>query len=289
MVYVKLILTAVFWGGTFIAGKIIAQGVHATSAAFLRFAIASSCLLLIVYKKKGRLPALTGRQIPTILFLGLTGVFAYNLFFFSGLKHTEAGRASLIIANNPIVISLLSIVFFKESVTWNKGLGISLSVAGAVVVISNGQLTDLAGWSLGIGEFLIFGCVVSWAAYSVLGKVILQGLSPLVSVAYSSLAGAVLLLVPAAYNGVFGQIGNYTPVQWCSLVYLGVFGTVFGFYWYYQGIDRIGPMKSGVFINFVPIFATVFSFFILDEPLSGALVIGGAMVIAGVYLTNVLP
>ena len=78
---------------------------------------------------KGRLPGLNGKQAFAVVLLGLTGVFAYNVLFFSGLKTVVAGRASLIIALNPIAISLLSSIIYKERLTVLKLLGICLSVS----------------------------------------------------------------------------------------------------------------------------------------------------------------
>ncbi len=256
------------------------------NAAFVRFTVASVCLLMVVLKTEGRLPMLRKKQIISILMLGLTGVFAYNILFFSGLRHIEAGRASIIIANNPILISLLSAVIFKEAFNWIKAAGICLSVTGAMVVITNGQLADTASYSLGVGELLIFGCVLSWVAYSLIGKAAMASLSPLICVAYSAVAGSALLLLPALHFGLFTEVTAYTLTDWTSLIYLGVFGTVLGFFWYYQGIERIGPMRASVFINFVPISAIILSFFILHEPLRLSLLAGGGMVIVGVYFTN---
>lgn len=286
MIYLKLLLTAFFWGGTFIAGKSIAPSVHPVSAAFLRFAIASFCLFVLVIRKEGRLPGLARDQILPVFLLGMTGVFAYNILFFTGLKHIEAGRASLIIAINPIVISFMSAILFKEPLNWIKATGICISVAGAMVVISKGHLVDIVGSAAGFGELMILGCVASWVAYSLIGKVAMQSLSPLVSVAYSAFVGTLLLLLPAMYCGMANDIGDYSVLDWISLTYLGFFGTVLGFYWYYQGIERIGPMKASVFINFVPISALILSYFMLHESLTTALVVGGGLVIAGVYFTN---
>ena len=107
-VYIKLFLTAVFWGGTFIAGRVVAKDVGPFAASFLRFAIASIFLLFITWRVDGKLPAIKRAQIIPVIFLGMTGVFAYNVLFFKGLKIIEAGRASLIIANNPIFIPHVS-------------------------------------------------------------------------------------------------------------------------------------------------------------------------------------
>jgi drug/metabolite transporter (DMT)-like permease len=107
-VYIKLFLAAVFWGGTFIAGRVVAKDVGPFAASFLRFAIASVFLLFITWRVDGKLPAIKKAQIIPIILLGMTGVFAYNVLFFKGLKIIEAGRASLIIANNPIFITLFA-------------------------------------------------------------------------------------------------------------------------------------------------------------------------------------
>jgi drug/metabolite transporter (DMT)-like permease len=286
LIYLKLILTAFFWGGTFIAGKMIAGSVNPVCASFLRFAIASFFLLIITLKTKGRLPVLHKQQILPVFLLGLTGVFAYNILFLTGLKYIGAGRASLIIANNPILISVLSALFFKEQLNGVKAIGICLSVMGAMVVISNGRLADFASYHIGIGEFLIAGCVLSWVAYSLIGKYVMAGLSPLVSVTYSAVIGAALLFIPAMFSGLAGAIFNYAVLDWVNLFYLGLFGTVLGFLWYYQGIERIGPMKASVFINFVPISAITLSFFILKEQITVSILLGALLVILGVYLTN---
>ena len=105
--YLKLVLTAIFWGGTFIAGRVVSQQVSPFSAAFFRFIMASLCLLLVIRLKEGRFPLPAKQQLFPLFLLGLTGIFAYNYFFFKGLKLVEAGRASVIVAQNPIVIALL--------------------------------------------------------------------------------------------------------------------------------------------------------------------------------------
>ena len=108
VIYLKLRFTAVFWGGTVVAGRSLAQNVGPFSAAFLRFAVASFFLILLVWKTEGKAAFIRGRQILPVFLLGLTGVFCYNVFFFKGLKLIEAVRAAIIIANNPIFIPLFA-------------------------------------------------------------------------------------------------------------------------------------------------------------------------------------
>ena len=286
IIYLKLILTAIFWGGTFIAGRIVARNVDPFSASFLRFALASLFLIVFVWKNEGRLPKIKKSQIVPVVLLGATGVFLYNVFFFKGLKLIEAGRAAIIIANNPICIALLSAYFFKEKLSLLKIIGIILSVSGALTVISKGHWVTVIHGGFGWGDLYIFICVLSWAAFSLIGKTVLKGMSPLVAIAYSSMVGGGLLFFPAYANGLMIHLFSYTLTDWLGIFYLGFFGTVIGFVWYYDGIKKIGPTKASIFINFVPISAVILAFIILAEPLTLSLLIGTILVSSGVYLVN---
>lgn len=285
LIYLKLLLMAVFWGGTFIAGRNISQQIGPFSAAFLRFSVASVCLLLIASRGGQRLPLPKRRHLLPLALLGLTGVFSYNYFFFKGLKLIEAGRASIIIATNPVFIALFASLIFRERMTVVRLLGICLSVVGAIGVITKGHPGTIFSGNLGWGELFIFCCVASWVTYSLLGKAIMADLSPLLAVTYSSVIGTVFLLFPAIGEGLLAN-WPYALSVWGNAAYLGVFGTVVGFVWFYQGIQQIGPTKAGLFINFVPPSAVVMAYLILDEPITWSLMVGVVLVSAGVYLTN---
>ncbi|MHC4626324.1 MAG: DMT family transporter [Planctomycetota bacterium] len=288
-IYVKLILTTLFWGGTFVAGKVAAQNVGPFSIGFLRFAIASTLLLALTRKIEGRLPSLKKSQIVPIILLGLIGIGLYNVMFYKGLKIIEASRASLIIATCPIFIAVFSALLLKEKIPALKALGIVLSVCGATVVISKGDLSQVISRGLGRGELYILVCVMSWATYSLIGKSVMRDLSPLASVSYSSLVGAIALSVPACFEGLIHNVPHQSTVDWLCISYLGIFGTVIGFVWYYQGVERLGPTKAGQFINLVPIFGIVCARLILHEQITFSLAVGAALVISGVYLTNRTP
>ncbi len=286
LIYVKLMLTAIFWGGTFIAGRVVAKDVGPFSASFFRFAIASSFLVLIIWRIDGRLLLPKKRQMVPVILLGLTGVFTYNVFFFKGLKLINAGRASIIIANNPIFIAILSAYFFKEKLNLIKAVGIIISVTGAIIVISKGNLNEIVQGNIGRGEIFIFCCVLSWVVYSLIGKVVMADLSPISSVFYSCVIGTFFLFFPACFEGILNNFHHYPIMAWLGIFYLGIFGTVVGFVWYYEGIKQIGPTKASLFINFVPVSAVILAFMILDEPITLSLLIGTILVCAGVYLTN---
>jgi len=284
--YLKLLLMALFWGGTFIAGRLLVGEVEPFAAAFLRFAIASIVLLIITLRTHKKLPPIQRNQWFPLLILGLSGVFAYNFLFFRGLQLIEAGRAAVIIANNPIVIAIFAAIFFGEKLNLLKIIGIILSVCGAIVVITQGDPASLLRNGIGTGDLYILGCVGCWVTYSLVGRSAMRGLSPLVAVTYSALIGALLLFPAACLEGLTNRIADYSLTAWLSLFYLGLCGTVLGFVWYYQGIQKIGSTRAGQFINFVPISAIILSAWLLDEPLTTSLLIGVFLVSSGVYLTN---
>jgi len=286
VVYVKLFLTAVLWGGTFIAARVVSQDVGPFSAAFFRFFIASAFLLFFAVRLEGGLPRLAKGQVFLILLLGLTGVAAYNVFFFSGLKSIAAGRASLIIATNPVFIALFAALLFRERLTLLNGAGILLCVTGALIVLSKGNPLIIFQGGLGRGELYIAGCVVSWVLYSLIGKAAMKDLSPLAAVTFSCLVGTAVLFVPALREGMAGQFLAYGWSNWWGMFYLGFFGSVLGFTWFYEGIKKIGASRAAVFINFVPVNAVILAYLILHERIYPSLLIGAALVIGGAYMTN---
>jgi drug/metabolite transporter (DMT)-like permease len=289
VVYLKLLLTALFWGGTFIAGRYVAQDLPSFTTAFLRFAMASAVLLVLTRRNESRLPPLGKEQVLPVLLLGLTGVFAYNALFFTGLRRIEASRAALIVASCPAFIAIASAVIFRERLNPAKTIGIPLSMLGAGVVISRGHPGQVLAGGVGLGELCIVGCVLSWTAYSLIGKAVMGRLSPLASVSYSSLIGALALFLPAGFEGLPGNLRHASWADWASIAYLAVFGTVLGFVWFYEGIQRIGPTRAGLFINFVPVSAVVLGFLILREPITWSLAVGAVLVLCGVCLTNRRP
>ena len=273
------------WGGTFVIGRIIAQNVSPFTAGFGRFAIASLFLLLVTMFKGEKLPRLNLRQGCLVFCLGFSGVLAYNLFFFLGLKNIAASRAGLIIALNPIFITVASRIFFQEKLTPLKLLGVGVSLLGAALIITEGDLNALIAKGIGRGELAILGCVTSWTIYSLLGKLVMQKLSASATTTYAIWTGTILLL-PFAIWEQQNRLPQIDLPTGLGLSYLGILATVVAFNWYYEGIQTIGAAKAAIFINLVPMFAIAFSIIFLQESLTPTLIIGGSLVILGVSLVN---
>lgn len=288
-VYVKLVLSMAIWGGTWVSGRIVAGAMEPFSAAFLRFLVASVFLAFLTMRVEKRLPRLRREHVLQAVLLGLTGVFAYNVFFFSGLKTVPAGKASLIIACIPAIMALFSCLFLGERLGPARAVGIPLSLAGVFVIISRGDPAALLSGGLGRGELFIFGCVAAWTAYSLLGKRAMAAMSPLNAVTWACFFGCLMLLPGALAEGLAGSAGSIRPLVWGNLLFLGIMATGLSFAWYYEGIKAIGASRAGVFINLVPVAAIGLGVLILGETVTWTLATGGAMVIGGVWLTNRKP
>ena len=284
--YLYLSMAALFWGGTFVAGRQLAPLLDPYASAFLRFVLASVLLLGWLYWKLRRFPAVTPRQFLALVMLGMSGVFAYNLFFFAGLQSVEAGRASLIIAANPVLIALASSWLFREHLGVMRTIGVVMSVVGAMLVIGRGDLSSLLSGDIGTGEWLLLGCVLSWVAYTLIGRRVLHGLSPLLAVSYSSLLGTMMLTAMMVWQGGIGRVAMASVEVWFYIGYLALFGTVLAFVWFYKGVHALGAARAAQFINLVPISGVCFGAWLLGEALTLSLLFGGALILLGLWLTN---
>lgn len=283
-----LILTMAAWGGTFVAGRLVSFNNGPLTVAFWRFILAALVLLPLLIKREGRLlpPALGGRGWLLLLLLGLTGTSGYNYFFIKGLSMIEAGRASVIVAMNPSLTYLGTVLFFGQKFTFKGAAGFVCALGGAALVISRGRPGEIFSGGLGLGELLIFGCVLCWSAYTLLGKLALERLSPLMATTWASII-AVAVLAPAAFveSGPLAFLA-FSPADWFCLAFLGILGTSLGFTLYYMGIVRLGAGRAAVFINLVPVFGLLCGWLFLDEDLGWYLVAGLVLVLSGIRLTQ---
>lgn len=285
-IYAKLIAVTAMWGGTFTAGRIVSSNMPPLTGAAMRFWIAVIGLIALMLLTKSRFVKLTKTEILGTAALGFTGIFLYNLGFFYVLKELPAGRTSLLVSLNPIVTLLGAVLLMGEKLTVMRMVGVLLAFGGVFVVLSRGDPASLLGTAIGTGELIMFGAVCSWAAYSLIGKKMLNTLSPLVATTYAASWGALFLTIAAI---LFWQPLPASAQSWpvaASLIFLGLFGTVVAFIWYYEGIKAIGASKAAVFNNLVPVFGVLQAALFLGEPILISMVIGGLITISGVVLAN---
>lgn len=281
----KLLLTALFWGGTWVAGRIAVQEAPPFAVASWRFFSAALVLGALLIVREGW-PRWSVSQWLKLSALGLSGVFFYNVFFLYGLQRVEAGRGALVVALIPAVIALADWLLFSLPMSPKKALGIVLALFGCLLVVTRGHPTQLLTGEVGFGEWLLLGSVVSWASYTLISRNCSRQFSALALTFGGCFTGWLMLTAAALIDGSLFALSATTWRGWSSIVFLGLFGTAIAFTWYSQAIARIGTTKAAAFINLVPLFAVLQGALLLDERPGGAVLSGGALVMVGVFLTN---
>jgi drug/metabolite transporter (DMT)-like permease len=284
--YARLVAVPAIWGGTFVAGKHVVATLSPLMGSFARYVVACLALLVAAFALEGGLPRLTRRQWLATFVLGLLGVFAYNLFFMGALQRLPASRAALIIALNPVITITISALALGERLKPRRWLGVAIALAGVWIVITHGDIASITSAGVGAGELLMLGAVTSWALYTVIGRRVLAGLSPLAATNYAALWGTLLLGIVAMPHFTELRISQFDWSVVGALLYLGILGTALAFVWYYTSIQRLGTAIASIFTNLVPVFGVAISVLLLGEPLLASMLIGGAIAITGVMLVS---
>jgi drug/metabolite transporter (DMT)-like permease len=284
VLYVKLVLMAVFWSGVFPAVNIVLKSMGLFTSVFLRFSIAAVILLLLLRLREQRLPRLSPREFVMVLVLGVLGISVYNCLFSYGLTLVEASRAALIVPTNPAFTALFAAILLKERLGAVRATGVALSVLGALWVLARGDFQTLSSFEFGVGEAVLVACIFMWSGYTLLGRVALSTLSPLALTAYVMAFGSAPLAIFAWLE--HSSLAGVTWQGWAALGYLVAFGTVLPFLWFYEGVKTLGAARAAQFINLVPPLAVLESVLLLDESVTPGLLAGMALVAAGLYLTN---
>src|SRR3970040_2405614 len=169
--FILLTFAAVFWGGTWVTGKLAVDAIPPLTLAAARFAPAA---------------------LPLIFALGATAVAAYNVLFLYGLKLATASDGALIVPGlAPVLTALLAWPLLGEEMSPWGVAGLITGLAGLVLVINpnGGQVPARL-----LGDLLFVGGAVCWAIYSLIGKAATTRFTPLRATLYATVSGTLLLL-----------------------------------------------------------------------------------------------
>jgi drug/metabolite transporter (DMT)-like permease len=284
LTYGMLIFATATWGSAFIAGKIAVQSFEPATVAFLRFFGAVILLfpLMLVMEKNRKKP--TKKDYALFAVLGLTGIALYNICFFLATKHAPVIKSSLFIASNPVLIVLLSGLFLKETITKNNIIGMIIALTGVVFIITDGHILTLFEIGFEPIDLVLLGAVISWALYSVVGKIVLRKYSAVESTTYAVAFGTVFLLPFALAETSWQDVQHASYSTWIAIAHMSILVTVVSFIMYYYGIKEVGAAKASIFINVMPVSAVMMATFFLGETFTWAHGVGAAFVLTGVYV-----
>ena len=281
--YLLLLGMAVFFGGTWVAGKVAVDEVPPATIAAARFALATA---LLWAWERSRAPVSRPRlaDLPLAAALGATAVAGYNLLFLYGLELAPATDGAIIVPGlAPVFATALAWPLLGERIGTRGVLGFALAFAGLVLVVDPAGGVDSDRL---LGALLFVLGAACWGVYSILGKTATARFDPVTATLYATASGTLMLLPFSFAGGGWGDLAGASGETWASVAYLGVFGTVLAFVLFYEGVKRIGPSRAASFALLVPVFGVLGAVLLLDEPLSVFTVVGGIVVLAGLWLVQ---
>jgi drug/metabolite transporter (DMT)-like permease len=285
IIAVILILVAFVWAGSFIVVDVTTKEMDPVDLGFLRFLVATPLMILIALVRNKPL-LLPKKELPWLVVLGLTGVTLLYLFQFLGIHYTNAPTASVLINTNVIFIAVLSGLFLHETLTRKRVAGIVLSFVGVfVIMFSDISKLELTFDNLFfIGGILMLLSAFCWALYSFVGKRLLKTYDEFVITTYAFGFGT-LFYIPFVVLHL-GPVLQQTSLNgWLAVLYLALTCSLFGYLGWYYALKHIDASKAAVFLNFIPLFTILMSFF-LGTSLTWFFLLGAALIIYGVYLTQ---
>jgi drug/metabolite transporter (DMT)-like permease len=283
LTYLALTAAVLFWGSSFVATKIALQSFSVFSYIFIRFALAG--IVFGILLKKSSRPRLPGRIHLQLLAVAFFEPGLYFVLETVGLQRTSASSASIIIASIPVVVALVAAVLLKEKLRMRGWSGIVLSLAGIAVLTLFDDNPDYQDISV-IGNLLVFLSALSASGYIITARRLAARLSALEITGYQILYGALFFLPMFLLERIRGVAVTYTAESVAALIFLVIFSTVIAFLSYNYALTRIDASRAAVFLNGVPVVTVVVAAVMLGESLGILQLIGGAVVLTGVTITN---
>lgn len=283
-----LVFATLLWGGNFVIGRAVAGDIPPITFAFLRWLVAFMIFLPIAYHRtKNEWPMLK-QNFGAVILLALTGVAAFNTLVYIGLHYTTSINASLMNSTTPIMIYILSFLLLKERLTSFQAIGTLVSLTGVLFIISGGSLESLLAFSFNKGDLIVLAAVFCWSVYSLLIKKY-AGKLPGYSTFLVTIAIGALMLLPFT---TYELLTTPQTIEWSistisAILYVGIVASIVAFLSWNTGVIALGANKAGIYLNFIPVFATIFAVIFLNEQLLIAQVVGGIAVIAGVFISTI--
>lgn len=284
--YLEALFAVIVWGASFIATKIAVGQISPISVVFIRFAMGIPLILLaVILRKQFAFP--NGREWLYFALLGFLGISFHQWLQSNGLKTAQATTTAWIVSTSPAFIAILGWMVLKEKLNLTQSAGIVLAMLGVLAVVSKGDLSTIAVGNFGTyGDFLILISSVNWAVFSILSR---QGLKqhPSTRMTFWVMTIGWLITAVAFFAG-----GRYTEIQalnargWTALIFLGIFTTGLAYIAWFDALGQLPAAQTGAFLFVEPLTSMVVASVILKEQITAVSILGGMVILAGIWLVN---
>jgi drug/metabolite transporter (DMT)-like permease len=280
-----MLLVGLFWAGNAIVARSVAGEVPPIGLAFWRWTIGALVVLPLAWPHLRRdvEPMLADWRI--MLVLSALGIAAFNTGLYLAAQSTTALNIVMLQTTVPVLIVVASYILFRDAVTTRQAVGIAISFAGALTLISHGDPAKLLGLALNGGDLWMLAACVSYAVYAALlrRRPAVHGLSFLFA---SFVIGAALLL--PLYVGETLHV-RAMPLNWHAVLavgYVAVFASVVAYLAFNRSVELLGANTAGLSVHLVPVFGTILAFGLLGEQPHMYHVLGIGLIACGILLAT---
>ena len=278
--YIAMLGSVTLWGGTFIATKLAYEVYSPVQLGLLRPLVAT-VLFFLIRKAKRDKEIIRKEDRKSVVASAFFGVTLSMLFQNIGITMTTASNAALIVASFPAITMLLEIVIYRTKPTFNKIIGIGISITGVAIL---SQITLEGSPNAMWGNLLMVAAGITWAFYSFVTGRLAGKYSTMTITYYQMISGAFLFIPFVLLEGSPWNAPNFVATS--AMLYLGIGGSLLAFLFYNIGLKKLSASTAVSFLNLVPVVALILSVIILRETISIMQLFGGAVVITGVMISS---
>ena len=275
-------LMLAIWTANFIVGKIALRHMPALTLVSFRLVLAGIVMSVIYFVTPRHTPLDRGDGRLFIV-LGIVGVVLNQGGFTYGLNFTTVGHSAIIIAIAPVIVLLLARAYGLEIISRRKAIGIALCFAGAWVLATENGLASFSTSTLK-GDLITLQSMFAYSIFVVLAKKVAAKYDTVTMNFFNFLVAGIVLLPLAIYEGMRLDWRSVGLAGWLGLAYMSIGASVTAYMIYYWALRHMEASRLAATTYIEPVFVPVLGVFILGEHLTLHLLVGGALVLAGVYI-----
>jgi drug/metabolite transporter, DME family len=276
---------ATLWGTLGLFAKILyAEGVSFESLVAVRAVVGWAAVLLFVPVTGGaKSLRVSGRDLASLVPLGLVGIGFFYLLYFYTVRESTVGTAAILLYSSPAFVVVLARLFLKESLNAAKALALALTIGGVLLVAGAYDPANLEVSPKVLLTGLLSG--LTYGLYSIFGRPVAGRLSPSVILSYALFFATILLVVAAIPT--FGTLAGLPAGSYALLFMLAVVHTTFAFALYTFGLGRLGAGRAAIVATVEPVVAGALGTVLLGEDLTFPKAAGALLVISGAAVAQV--
>lgn len=284
--YVCALLATILWSGNFIVARDLKEVIDPISLSFYRWVVAVVFLFPFAIKSTIQKINIIKTNFLYLSIVSILGVSIFNTFLYIAAHTSPAINLSIISITFPIIAIILSRIFFKETITINKLLGIIIVLTGVLLLVSKGNMMILLSLTFTIGDIWVSFAALSFAIYSIILKYKPQKLNIIDFQLITFTLGTIYILPFFLIEHDTRIFTTMNINQISSILYIGIFASLFAFILWNKAIEFIGAIKAGLVYYTLPIFTGFLALIFLDEKINIIHFISIIFIFLGIYITN---